>query len=87
MTPAFKEQCDGERVERVLKSGEKVQGVLRSVALTYAKPIIEYLLLRQKQYNVSAVKLKKTQSQVTPKNRQILLEWIMEVSEKFQLKR
>lgn len=54
----------------------------------FSKETISYLVDRSKRlYNVTSRDLIITQSEVTPRHRKILVEWLMEVSDKFQLKR
>lgn len=38
-------------------------------------------------YKVDCQKISSLNPEITPKNRQILIDWLMEVSDKFQLKR
>lgn len=61
---------------------------LRRVESMLSSETVGYLIDRNSQlYSITFQSLMTNQSEITPRHRQILIDWIMEVSDKFQLKK
>eukprot|EP00347_Sterkiella_histriomuscorum_P005956 403354617 len=53
---------------------------------TFSTETLDYLVERQRFYKVSKIIFDTRHPEITSKNRQILIDWLMDVSDKFQLK-
>ncbi len=76
--------------EMVLKSDEKIKthsGKYKKHSYTYEEGTIEFLIEASKANNVEHKVIRHKQHLITPRNRFTLLEWIMELSDKFHLKK
>ncbi|CDW89212.1 g1 s-specific cyclin-e1 [Stylonychia lemnae] len=80
-------EMEKERKQQESQAQQKQRAQLSKFQLSYQKSTLIYLSQRAEQYKVDKNTIKKLNPQITPRNRQILIEWLMEVSDTFHLKR